>query len=40
MSFGLGIGDLVKIVDLAARTYKYGFSKAQRARKCPVATHI
>jgi len=31
MSFGIGFGDLVKIVDLAARTYKYGFSKAQRA---------
>jgi hypothetical protein len=40
MSFGIGIGDLVKIVDLAARTYKYGFSKAQRARKDHAPTHI
>lgn len=33
MSIGVGFGDLVKFVEIAAKTYKYGFSKAQRARK-------
>ncbi|KAL5315269.1 hypothetical protein ACEPPN_017921 [Leptodophora sp. 'Broadleaf-Isolate-01'] len=31
MSIGVGFGDLVKFVEIAAKTYKYGFSKAQRA---------
>ncbi|KAH8590512.1 hypothetical protein B0O99DRAFT_304096 [Bisporella sp. PMI_857] len=31
MSIGVGFGDVVKFVEIAAKTYKYGFSKAQRA---------
>jgi hypothetical protein len=33
MSVGVGFGDLVKFVEIATKTYKYGFSKAYRARK-------
>ncbi|KAH8593104.1 hypothetical protein B0O99DRAFT_743106 [Bisporella sp. PMI_857] len=31
MSIGVGFGDLAKFIEIAAKTYKYGFSKAQRA---------
>jgi hypothetical protein len=33
MSIGVGFGDLVKFVEIAKKTYKYGFSKAHRARE-------
>jgi hypothetical protein len=33
MSIRVGFGDLVKCVEIAKKTYKYGFSKAYRARE-------
>lgn len=31
MSFGIGFGDVLKMADICAKIYKYGFSKANRA---------